>query len=87
MAKTYPARAVELGGLSKPDGTTGQAYLLRGLVLNDRSPFFEIYVKGGVVLVRSSTLGSSALPMRRRPVVVILESDPEDIYVSVGMAS
>ena len=64
-----------------------QAYLLRGLVLNERSPFFEVYVRGGVVLVTSTTLGKGPLPMRRKPIIVFLESEPQELYVSVLMAS
>ena len=66
-----------------PDTTP---YLVRGLLLNRATGGFTVYVLEDQVVVYHRSLGRSAVPMTRQPLVLQLQQPPQEVYVAVSMA-
>lgn len=61
----------------------GKYYLIRGIYVSAAIPTVMIYED--VLLVDISGPGKSPRPMRRQPVIVRLDKEPSDVYVTCGM--
>lgn len=61
-------------------------YLVRALVLNEGTGSFSVYQNISSICVFHGSLGKSAVPMQRRPIVVFLPRQPIKVYVTVSMA-
>jgi hypothetical protein len=61
-------------------------YLVRALVLNEGTGAFSVYQNISSICVFHGSLGKSAVPMQRRPIVVFLPRQPKKVYVTVSMA-
>ena len=61
-------------------------YLVRALVLNEGTGSFSVYQNISSICVFHGSLGKSAVPMQRRPIVVFLPRQPKKVYVTVSMA-
>jgi hypothetical protein len=72
------AKARGLKGKLKP-------YLVRGLYLNEGTGAFSVCFRDTTLWVAHGSLGSHAVPMKRRPLVVFLEHAPTKVYVSVSI--
>ena len=47
---------------------------------------FSAYVKGEALYVHHGSLGRGPQPMKRWPIVLILEKKPTQVYINVSMA-
>jgi len=82
FAKLNRQKAVKARGLKgklKP-------YLIRGLLLNEGTGSFSVYVIDSTICVYHGSLGKHAVPMDRRPLVVFLAHEPKTVFVDVSMA-
>lgn len=61
-------------------------YLVRAVVLWEGTGAFSAYWKDSSLWIHHGCLGRSAAPMKRRPLVVLLEKKPISVYNSVSMA-
>ena len=61
-------------------------YLVRGVYLNRGTGAFSVTSNGVDLFVFHGSLGRSAVPMQRQPLIVALPSEPSKIYVSASMA-
>lgn len=77
--------ALRLGVQSFPEKLGREPFLLRGLVLNERSGSYQVFERDGDILVHHVSMGRKPLPMRRRPLVAFLTREPKEVYVSVAL--
>lgn len=79
-------RAAKLVGkqLSKPPGA--KSFLVRAVYLNRGTGRFMAYLVGNELMVEHGSLGHSAPPMKRQPLVISLSRLPDKVYVSYSMA-
>jgi hypothetical protein len=63
-----------------------KAYLVRALVLNEATGEFTVYYKGYELWIYHHSLGKDVAPMKRRPLIVFLESQPTKIYIDADTA-
>jgi hypothetical protein len=77
-------RASELTGRLIPS-RAGSLFLVRAVYLNRGTGKFMAVLVGSELLVEHGSLGHSAAPMRRQPLVVRLSQKPETVYVSCSM--
>lgn len=61
-------------------------YLIRGIVLNEGTGAFSLYLVDGNLCVYHGSLGHESVPMKRRPIVAYLDRRPKQIYVAASMA-
>ena len=80
------AQAAEFVGAPLPDVPGTTPYLVRGLLLNRATGGFTVYVLEDQVTIYHRSLGRSAVPMIRQPLVVQLQKPPQEVYVAVSMA-
>jgi hypothetical protein len=73
-------------GGSLPDAEGTEPYLVRALLLNRGTGNFSVYLMDQGIWIRHGSLGRSAVPMTRQPLVLQLEQPPQEVYVSVSMA-
>jgi hypothetical protein len=79
-------RARELTG-QRVDGPASKTlFLVRGLQLNPGTGKFMVIPLGHELLVHHGSLGGSAVPMKRQPLLVRLSEKPDAVYVSCSMA-
>lgn len=74
----YAAKIKGWSGRVKP-------YLVRGLVLNEETGNFTVYQIDNNVWVYHASLGEKMPPTKKRPLVLFLNSKPQNVYVGVGM--
>ncbi|MHC4431859.1 MAG: hypothetical protein ACYTBS_08475 [Planctomycetota bacterium] len=79
------AEVMELLGKDADTPTGKHLYLLRAVYLNAETGGFSVRHKDGIVHVHHSSLGRRAVPMKRGAVIVPLNSDPENVYVTCSM--
>lgn len=72
-------RANEILGKTEP-------YLIRAIALNEGTGSFSAYWVDGSLLVFHGSLGRSEVPMKKHPLIVFLEKEPEKVYIDVSMA-
>ena len=78
-------RAAELTGKPMPLGADSRLFLVRAVYLNRGTGKFMVVPVGSELLVEHGSLGRSAVPMKRQPLVVRLLQKPETVYVSCSM--
>jgi len=79
-------RASELSG-KKVESAVGRGlFLVRGVCLNRATGGFVVVPLGRELLVHHASLGRSAVPMKRQPLIVRLAQQPEVVFVSCSMA-
>jgi hypothetical protein len=79
-------RAAELTGRPMPAGEGTSLFLVRAVCLNRGTGKFMAVLAGDSLLVKHGSLGRSAVPMKRQPLVLRLPRKPETVYVSCSMA-
>jgi hypothetical protein len=79
-------QAAEFTGEPLPDLPGTKPYLTRGVLLNRGTGGFTVYTSGDQVVVYHGSLGKSAVPMSRQPLVLQLERDPVEVFVACSMA-
>ncbi len=78
-------RATELTGRSTSPPAGRILFLVRGVYLNRGTGKFMVFQVGSALLVAHGSLGHSAVPMQRQPLVVTLSRKPDIVYVSCSM--
>ena len=78
--------AAELVGRSMPLRAGSGFFLVRAVYLNRGTGKFSVVQVGNELLVEHLSLGHSAVPMKRQPLVVRLSQKPETVYASCNMA-
>lgn len=86
IAELSPEQAASLIGATLCDAPGTKPYLVRGLLLNQATGSFAVYVLQDQIAVTHRSLGSSAAPMTRQPLVLQLEREPAQVHVTVSMA-
>jgi hypothetical protein len=61
-------------------------YLTRGVLLHRETGGFSVYTSGDKLVIYHRSLGGSAIPMSRQPLVLQLEQNPVEIFVACSMA-
>jgi hypothetical protein len=84
--KLSPPEAENLLGKPLEGPAAGELVLLRAVILNERTPVFEVSWRDGAVVVHHGCLGRKALPMKRRALVARLPSVPKEVYAHCSMA-
>ncbi|MFC2023900.1 hypothetical protein ACFLT5_04115 [Chloroflexota bacterium] len=79
-------QAAEFIGAALPDVPGTQPYLTRGVYLNRGTGAFSAYTLENQLLVHHSSLGHSAVPMKRQALVLQLELKPRDVFLTCSMA-
>ena len=79
-------QAAELIGATLPDQPDTQPYLTRGVYLNGGTGSFSVYLLEDQLLVHHGSLGHRAVPMKRQALVLQLEQEPQDVFVTCSMA-
>jgi len=79
-------QASELVGRMLPELPRTRPYLARGLYLNRETGAFSVYVLDDRLLVHHGSLGRGAAPMKRQALVLQLEGEPTQVYVTCSMA-
>jgi hypothetical protein len=69
-----------------PKASNRALYLLRGVVLNELTGSFEVFENNRRVLVHHGSLGRRPVPMRRKAIVALLRSEPEEVYISCSLS-
>lgn len=69
----------------KAGGDSLQPYLVRALYLNYGTGGFSLYRSGTSLAAVHSSLGKSAVPMKRRALVILLPVPPQELYIEVFM--
>lgn len=64
----------------------GIPFLVRAVCLNKETGAFEVVQKGAILFVSHSSLGHSAVPMKRQVLIVDLLQAPRNVYVDCSMA-
>ena len=78
--------ATHLATFSESALARGKPYLLRGVVLNEATGHFYVYMNDSAVLVSHGSLGKTPFAMTRRPIVAILPRPPEQVFLACEMA-
>ena len=78
-------QAAEIAGRKTLSAGDGKWYLVRGVCLNRGTGKFTVVEVGSELLVEHGSLGHSAVPMKRQPLIVRLQRKPETVYVSCSM--
>jgi hypothetical protein len=79
-------RASELSGKKVESAAGRDLFLVRGVCLNRATGGFVVVPLGRELLVHHASLGRSAVPMKRQPLIVRLAQKPEIVFVSCSMA-
>ena len=77
--------AAELTGRPMPPRADSRLFVVRAVYLNRGTGNFMVVPVGSELLVEHGSLGHSAVPMKRQPLVVRLPQKPETVYVSCSM--
>lgn len=83
LSRQEAAAAVEG---DKAGGDSLKPYLVRALYLNYGTGGFSLYRSGTNLLAVHGSLGKSAVPMKRRALVLLLPVPPQKLYIEVFMA-
>jgi hypothetical protein len=65
---------------------SGRWYVVRGLCAACRTGSFSAYQSDGKVLVHHASLAGRPVPVTRWPVVVPLDQEPVEVYVTASSA-
>lgn len=84
--ETSDDRADELVGREVPKRVGAKFFLVRAVCLNRGTGRFAAYLVENELLVEHGSLGHSAPPMERQPLVICLARKPDTVYVSYSMA-
>jgi hypothetical protein len=79
-------QAAELLGRTLAEVPGATPYLSRGVYLNRETGGFSVYVLEDRLLVHHTSLGRSAVPMKRQALVLQLARQPADVFVTCSMA-
>jgi hypothetical protein len=86
-ASFVPIPADEAGELSGKAWESKRLFLVRGVALNESTGGFAVLLLADDdIVVMHSSLGGSAVPMRRHPVIVELERVPRHVFTECSMA-
>jgi len=86
-ASVVPVTAAQGSVFSGKTLTSSHLYVVRGISLNEATGAFEVFLlPADDIVVFHGSLGHSAVPMKRHPVVVELEHSPRQVYVECSMA-
>lgn len=86
LLRVTSEHAEKLTGASLGDTSRKLVCLVRGVMLNVKTGAFRVYSKGDVLLVHHESRGSGRVPMKRRPLVVLLERIPSKVWVGCTMS-
>jgi hypothetical protein len=79
-------QASELIGKTLPEVPGTQPYLTRGVYLNRGTGAFSVSILEDQIRVDHSSLGRSAVPMKRLALVLQLERKPTEVFITCSMA-
>jgi hypothetical protein len=61
-------------------------YLVRSVFLNKGTGAYYLRVKNGNLWIHHASLGKGPVPMRKQAIVVQLQGEPNEVYVTCSMA-